>query len=508
MPKISKITAAVPKLTPKKRVAAYARVSMESENLLHSLSAQVSHYSNMIQKNPEWIYAGVFADSGITGTETESRREFNRLLDECDAGKIDVVLVKSISRFARNTVDTLRTVRHLRDIGVEVRFERENISTFSGDGELLLTILASYAQEESRSISDNVKWATRKRFEQGIPNGHKAPFGYFWDGEMYRIIPEQAEAVRLIFNLYLDGDTPFQIRDEMRRRGIKSQSGAEMTDGTIKDIISNISYTGTMILQKNYINDSHRRIINKGELPKYAVDDMYEPIITGNEFDKAQEIRKARAEVCEKDIRLTCFSGRMKCGGCGGGMSRRTANHKKKWVCNRKERKGANECCSKGVYEEDLKNAAADAMGGTLEEDAFKNKVQEVRVFDDRIEFHFKERKKVTKQRTYKGKRRGGFSGRLFCGCCGSPVHRETVTVSIGGVRQDKVFRRCRAERRHECSLPLLYEENLLKACHDVLGETDDPETAFAREIGRLTVYSDRLEFATKEGDVHKWQRE
>ncbi len=181
MTAIKKLEATVPKLMERKKVAAYARVSMESDNLLHSLAAQVSYYENLIKGNPEWEYAGVFADSGITGTATKNRSEFNRLMEECENGKVDIVLVKSISRFARNTVDTLSAIRHLKEIGVEVRFERENISTFSGDGELLVTILASYAQEESRSISQNVKWATRKRFEQGIPNGYKAPFGYFWN---------------------------------------------------------------------------------------------------------------------------------------------------------------------------------------------------------------------------------------------------------------------------------------------------------------------------------------
>ena len=178
MPRISVIGQVLPELKKRKMVAAYARVSMETEMLLHSLSAQVSHYNGLIQKNPDWEFAGIYADEGISGRDTSHRDDFNRLLADCDAGKIDMVLVKSVSRFARDTVDTLTVTRHLKELGIDVYFERENIHSISDEGELLLTLLASFAQEESRSISENVKWSIRKRFEQGIPNGHKAPYGY------------------------------------------------------------------------------------------------------------------------------------------------------------------------------------------------------------------------------------------------------------------------------------------------------------------------------------------
>ncbi len=175
MSKITKLESLVPQAVKRARVAAYTRVSADGHMPLHSLSAQVSYYSTLIQRNPEWEYVGVYADQGISGRTIEKRDGFQKLIRDCDAGKIDIILVKSISRFARNTVDLLETIRHLRDIGVEVRFDRENISTSSADGELLITLLASFAQEESRSLSENIKWAIRKRFEQGIPNGHKAP---------------------------------------------------------------------------------------------------------------------------------------------------------------------------------------------------------------------------------------------------------------------------------------------------------------------------------------------
>ncbi len=276
MPTVSKISCAPrPQLAPRKRVAAYARVSVETDLLLHSLSAQVSHYSRLIQGNSEWEYAGIYADSGVSGTSVEHREEFKRLLADCDAGLIDIVLAKSVSRFARNTVDLLETVRHLKDIGVEVRFEREGISTFSSDGELLLTLLASFAQAESDSISANVKWATRKRFTEGIPNGHKATFGYRWNGEVFRIIPEQGEIVKQIFKRYLAGESGYSIAKALKKDGIVGQSGGPMAESTIKDIISYPAYTGTMVLQMNYFTDNHGRKKKCLELPQDGVVCMF-----------------------------------------------------------------------------------------------------------------------------------------------------------------------------------------------------------------------------------------
>ena len=198
MAKVTRIEPTVAVLKPRKRVAAYARVSMESDRLNHSLSAQVSYYSSLIQKNPDWEFAGIFADSGISGTGTAKRSEFQKMIAECDAGKIDIVLTKSISRMARNVVDLLETVRHLKSIGVDVWFEKENIRSMSADGELMLSILAGYAEDESRSISDNAKWAIQKKFERG-EQWHTAAYGYRWDGKTFVINEEEAVTIRRIF---------------------------------------------------------------------------------------------------------------------------------------------------------------------------------------------------------------------------------------------------------------------------------------------------------------------
>lgn len=178
MKKVRKIEPSLPILPKRKKVAAYARVSEEKGRTFHSMSAQISHYSSFIQKNKEWIYAGVYADEGITGT-TDNRTEFQRMIEDCEKGKVDIILTKSISRFARNTVDLLETVRYLKTLGIEVRFESENINSLSDDGELMLTLLASFAQEESRSISENVKWGIRKDFQKGIVNSF-CIYGYRW----------------------------------------------------------------------------------------------------------------------------------------------------------------------------------------------------------------------------------------------------------------------------------------------------------------------------------------
>ena len=229
MRKINIIEPKVPQMPSRKMVAAYARVSMESERLQHSLSAQVSYYSSLIQQNPAWEYAGVYADDGITGTKTNDRTEFNRMIADCEAGKIDIILTKSISRFARNTVDLLNAVRHLKDLGISVQFEKEHIDSLSEDGELMLTLLASFAQEEVRSLSDNVKWGTRKRFEKGIPNGRFQIYGYRWDGDHLVVEPEEAKIVKLIYDNFLNGLSAESTEKQLEEMGVKSYKGQHFT---------------------------------------------------------------------------------------------------------------------------------------------------------------------------------------------------------------------------------------------------------------------------------------
>ena len=502
MPKISVIEPLIPQLREKKKVAAYARVSMETEMLLHSLSAQVSYYNDLIQKNPDWEFAGVYADEGISGTGTAHRDDFNRLLADCDAGKIDMVLVKSISRFARDTVDTLTATRHLKELGIDVYFEREHIHSISDEGELLLTLLASFAQEESRSISENVKWGIRKRFEQGIPNGHKAPYGYEWDGEMYRIIPEQGEVVKEIFAKYLSGASAYGIAKELSKRGITRQKGVPMDDSTVKFILTNPSYTGAMLLQKNFISEGHTRKRNKGELPMYMVEGMFEPLILQGDFEKAQLIREQRADAAaNKNPTLTAFSGLVKCGECGHSVSRRTTKYGKKWNCNTRERKGKDVCRLRPVYESELEQAAAAALGlDAFDGDAVKREVGRIVINADSIEFVMRNGRVRKIMREYQ-RGRSAFSQKITCGCCGRKLECDYWKIGPKGQKKKYKVWVCRG-----CSFRRLLDDDFREAVAEVLGR-EDCEPRFVKEVAGVTAYGDRFEFHFTDGEVAEWQR-
>lgn len=318
---VRKIEAAAPAPVKLKRVAAYARVSMETERLNHSLSAQVSYYSELIQKHPGWVYAGVYADDGISGTKV-NRPEFQKMLAECEAGNIDIVLTKSISRFARNTVDLLETVRHLKELGIEVQFEKEHISSLSDDGELMLSLLASFAQEESRSISDNVKWGQRKRMEQGIPPGHFRVYGYHWEGDTLVPTPEEAVIVKRIFQNFLDGKSRLETEREFAAEGITTRDGCRWVDSNIKSVLCNITYTGNLLLQKEFTADpiSKKKKKNRGELPQYFVPNTHEAIIDKETFDYVQSEMTRRRELgplANKALNTSFLTGKIKCAFCG-----------------------------------------------------------------------------------------------------------------------------------------------------------------------------------------------
>ena len=488
-----------PILQKKLRVAAYARVSVDT--LHHSLAAQVSYYSALIQKNPAWEYAGVYADEGITGTSTTHRTEFKRLIADCNAGKIDMVLVKSISRFARDTVDCLHTVRQLKEKGIAVRFERENIDSTSEDGELLLTLLASFAQEESRSIGDNIRWGVRRRFAEGIPNGHKPPYGYTWDGEMFRIIPAEGKIVKEIYRRYLAGESAYAIAKSLAGRGITGRQGRPIEQTTVKDILSNISYTGTMVLQKNYIDEGHIRKRNKGELPIYMVDGVFEPLVSKEDFDKAQETRKLRAEgAANRNPVLLPFSGMVKCGCCGGGFSRRTAGKYRRWGCNTRERKGRESCDSRPIEEEEL----AAAVRTVMEKDEFdaaelRRKVSKIVIHNDCVEFHLINGHIKKTARIYTGQRGSNpFTNKVYCASCGSKCERDTWT------RGTKVWA-C-SQLRTKCGLKQLSESELKEAAESFFG--DGYEGKIVQNVKRIVISDDEVIFQLKEGGAYRWQRQ
>ena len=374
--KITRIEPTVAVLKPKKRVAAYARVSMESDRLNHSLSAQISCYSNLIQKNPEWEFAGVYADRGISGGSISRRAEFKRLVEDCDAGKIDIILCKSISRFARNVVDLLETVRHLKFIGVDVWFEKEAIWTFQARGEILLTILSSLSQEEARSISENVTWGVRKKFADGkFSVGYSRFLGYDKgeDGNL-AINEEQAKTVRLIFGLFIEGLTPCAIAKELTKRGILTVTGKSKWNATtINGVLANEKYTGCARIQKTFTPDflTKKAVKNTGQVPSYFVEQSHPAIIPPATFELVQTEVVRRKQEGIRYSGVSIFSGKIKCGECGGFFGAKVWHSTDKYRrviyrCNKKY--DGHKCQTPHVTEEEIKAAFVTAFNKLVTE--------------------------------------------------------------------------------------------------------------------------------------------
>ena len=280
-----------------KKVAAYCRVSSGKDAMLHSLSTQVSYYSGLIQNHADWSYCGVYSDEAITGTKSD-RPGFQRMLKDCEAGKIDLILTKSISRFSRNTVTFLQTIRKLKSIGIDVFFEEQNIHSIDGSGELMTTILSSFAQEESHSVSQNMKWRIKKNFEEGIP-WNNALLGYRLKGDRYELIPEEADTVRRIFREYLSGFGKTKIANGLTADGIPTRFGGPWHPNTVGKILRNETYTGNLLLQKTFIEDhiTKKKRINNGERPKYLVESSHEAIIPPETFEAVQKELQKRSEI-------------------------------------------------------------------------------------------------------------------------------------------------------------------------------------------------------------------
>ncbi len=398
-----------PKLERKKRVAAYARVSSGKDAMLHSLSAQVSHYSDLIQRNSDWLYAGVYADEAKTGTK-DSRADFQRLIADCRAGKIDMVITKSISRFARNTVTLLQTVRDFKAWEVDIFFEEQSIHTMSADGELMLTILASYAQEESRSASENQKWRIKRNFEEGIPwNG--AMLGYRLKDGRYEIVPMEAELVRRIYTEYLAGDGYQAIAKRLTEEGVPSRFGGKWNQSVVSKILSNYTYTGNLLLQKTF-RENHitkKTVINHGELPQYHAEDTHEAIIDMETFQAVQAEKTRRATQFNKEPapRTTYpFTSLLVCDICGKNYRRKTTKTGIVWVCGTFNTLGKAACASKQIPEATLQQATAEVLGvKAFTQEQLHSLIQSIRICNDNILiFCFKDGSEVT--RTWKDRSR------------------------------------------------------------------------------------------------------
>ncbi len=355
-----------------KRVCAYCRVSTDSTEQMESYNAQVSEYTKNITDNPEWELVDIYADAGISGTNVKHRLAFNRMIRDCENGKIDLIITKSISRFARNTVDCLKHVRDLKNIGVEVFFEKENIYSFDSKMELVLTMLSSIAQEESRNISENTKWGLRKRFRDGATVCNTKRFlGYDKENGNLVINEEQAKIVRRIFREYLDGKGYAAIGRGLETDGFITIAGkTKWWDSTIRGILENEKYYGELLLQKTVTVDylTKKRVNNDNLEPMYKIDNNHEPIISKEMFDLVQMERKRRFEITRgrnEDRRKYSnkygFSGKLYCEKCGKTLKRRhwnvgTKSEKIVWQCNSYIR-GVKNCSAKAVDDLTLKRA-------------------------------------------------------------------------------------------------------------------------------------------------------
>lgn len=363
-------------LAKRLRVAAYCRVSTDSEDQLNSYKSQVQHYTDLIKSKSEWDLAGIYADEAITGTQVTKREDFQRLINDCMNGDVDMIITKSISRFARNTLDTLKYVRMLKEKGIAVFFEEENINTLTMDGELLLVILSSVAQQEVENISANVKKGLKMKMQRGELVGFQGCLGYDYHPEdkSISINEEEAEIVRYIFRRYIEGAGGSVIAQELENLGYKTKRGStRWAETTVIGIIKNEKYKGDILMGKTFTLDpiSKRRLDNFGEEDQFYIRDHHEAIISEEMFEKAQEILKRRAKPRrlgtdgkrEKFSRKYAFSCMLECGFCGGTLTRRSWHsgsqyNKVIWQCVTATKKGKKFCPdSKGIAEETIEQA-------------------------------------------------------------------------------------------------------------------------------------------------------
>lgn len=362
-------------MTGKRRVAAYARVSTDSEEQQTSYAAQVDYYSKYIRERDDWEFAGIYTDEGISAVSTKNRDGFNRMIQDALDGKIDLIVTKSVSRFARNTVDSLTTVRKLKDKNVEVFFEKENIYTFDGKGELLLTILSSLAQEESKNISDNVRWGQRKRFADGKVSLPYKQFLGFEKGEDGRpaIVESEAASVRMIYRLFMEGMTPSAIAKRLIEKGILTPGGKTVWQvSTVKSILTNEKYRGDAVLQKSFTVDflTKKKKANEGEVPKYFVENSHAAIIDPVEFDAVQAEMERRKKLGRPSAYNSPLSARIVCGDCGGYFGAKvwcsTSKYRRViWRCNEKYKR-EEPCSTPHVTEEDVRRKFVSAFNSVL----------------------------------------------------------------------------------------------------------------------------------------------
>lgn len=372
----------------KRKTAGYARVSTDREEQATSYESQMAYYMNYIKGRDDWEFVGMYSDEGISATNTKHRDGFNQMIADALDGKIDLIVTKSVSRFARNTVDSLQTVRKLKEKGIEIYFEKENIWTLDAKGELLITIMSSLAQEESRSISENTTWGRRKQFAKGKGSvGFKHFLGYDKD---FVINKEEAKTVKLIYKLYASGLSFYAVAKELTYRGIKTPFGKnKWHTSTIRSILTNEKYKGDAIWQKQYTSDFLQKTVkeNKGEIPKYYVEEHHEAIIPPEQFDYIQaEIERTKNESRYRGI--TIFSNKIKCGHCGAWYVPKIWHsndkyRKKIYICNDKYKVKGKPCKSPHFTEDKIKEMFLKALNSLIK--VKETALEEIRIFIEKL---------------------------------------------------------------------------------------------------------------------------
>jgi len=361
-----------------RRVAAYARVSTLTDEQYTSYEAQVSYYKKFIQERNDWLYMNVYADEGLSGTSTKKRTQFTQMISDALEGKIDLIITKSISRFARNTLDTISFVRKLKDKGIEVYFEKENLWTLDPKSELILTIMASIAQEESRSISQNVTWGKRVSFQQGkVSFAYKNFLGYKKVDDKLIIDEDQAVIVRLIYRMFLvEGKTASGIVNYLKSQHIKTPAGkTNWTKNTVNSILTNEKYKGDALLQKTYTENylEHKIVKNNGQIPKYYVENNHPAIIDRDTWDQVQIEIERREKIGAHYSSTDVFSSKLMCGDCGGFYGKKKWHSSSKYSrfiyqCNRKFEKGKPKCQTPNLTEEEIKLKFIEAYNLTMKD--------------------------------------------------------------------------------------------------------------------------------------------
>ena len=491
---------------PKLKVAAYCRVSTDSEEQATSYDAQVEHYTEFIKKNSEWEFVGIYADDGISGTNTKKREEFNRMIEDCMAGKIDMVITKSISRFARNTLDCLKFIRQLKEKNIPVFFEKENINTMDSKGEILLTIMASLAQQESESLSKNVKMGLQFRYQNGqVQVNHNWFLGYTKDENGHLIIDEeQAVIVRRIFREYLQGASLQNIARGLMADGIPTATGNKTWRGDgIRKILTNEKYMGDALLQKTYTVDvlTKKRVANNGIVPQYYVENNHEAIIPRELFMQVQEELQRRAHLRTEDGKTKrvysskyALSSIVYCGKCGDLFRRvawkaRGASYNK-WRCASRIEKGPKKCNADAISEKELQNAVVRAINKTLggrEEFLLQlqHNIEDVLSGDHTATLEYIDRRMAELQE------------RLIM-CVSKNAEYDTIANEIDALREKKASVLSKNAEQDMLRKRINEMRYFLQTQTSRITEYD--ELLVRRLIEKITVYDDKLIFEFKSG--------